>query len=93
MSLPDRRGANRLKGRLPLELNGGIGFTRDFSSSGIFFETDRPFAIGEPVEFCIPLENLKPGELVRVQCRGKVVRVEQTEDKTGVAVTIDSYQF
>ena len=71
----------------------GAGVTRDFSASGIFFETDQYFSSGEPVEFALKLEHFDSAHLVRVRCRGEVVRVEQGAEKTGVAMVIKSYEL
>ena len=67
--------------------------TRDFSASGIFFETDQFFSSGEPVEFALKLDHFDPGRSVHVRCRGEVVRVERGAEKMGVAMVINSYQF
>ena len=88
---PERRQATRFKGTLSVKWKKGAGITRDFSASGIFFETDQFFSSGEPVEFALKLEHFDPGHSVQVRCRGEVVRVEQGEEKTGVAMVINSY--
>ena len=87
----ERRLATRFRAALPVEWETGEGTTRDFSASGIFFETDQFFSSGEPVEFALKLEHFDPGHSVQVRCRGEVVRVEQGEEKTGVAMVINSY--
>ena len=85
--------ATRHRGATPIELKDGKGITRDFSSTGIFFETDKSFTQGQPIEFTIVLENVDPDRPVRVKCRGEIVRVEESGQKIGVAATICSYRF
>jgi hypothetical protein len=85
--------ATRHQGATPIELKDGKGITRDFSSTGIFFETDKSFTQGQPIEFTIVLENVDPDRPVRVKCRGEIVRVEESGQKIGVATTIRSYNF
>ncbi len=85
--------AHRHPGKTPIELKDGKGITQNFSSTGIFFETDKSFAQGQPINFTIVLENVNPGCPVRVKCRGKIVRVEENGQKIGVAVAISSYNF
>jgi PilZ domain len=85
--------AHRHWGATPVELKGGKGITRNFSSTGIFFETDKSFAQGQPIDFTIVLENVDPVRPVRVKCRGEIVRVEESGQKIGVAVSISSYNF
>ena len=89
----ERRQAMRFRGSLPIEWEKGAGVTRDFSASGIFFETDQFFSFGEPLELALNLEHFEPGRLVRVRCRGEVVRVERGRKKVGVAMAIHSYFF
>lgn len=89
----ERRRKRRHKGMIPVEIEGGTGMTRDFSSSGVFFETDQWLEAGMSVEFALMLEHSYPNEPGRFLCQGKVVRVEPGGEKVGVAVTIDSYSF
>ncbi len=90
---PERRQATRFKGTLSVKWKKGAGITRDFSASGIFFETDQFFSSGEPVEFALKLEHFDPGRSVHLRCKGEVVRVERSEEKMGVAMVINSYRF
>jgi PilZ domain len=79
--------------------NGGthesVGQTRDVSTSGIFFYADFEPAQGSGIELVLTFPpEVTHGESVCVLCRGTVVRVEASleEDKTGVAVEIQSYE-
>lgn len=83
----------RHRGKLPVELEFGKGVTRDFSGSGIFFETDCSFSLGQPIEFCLVLVHIDPERPVCLKCRGEIVRVEESGHKIGVAATISSYIF
>lgn len=38
----NQRGEERVSAALPVDLGAATGVTRDFSASGIFFETDAP---------------------------------------------------
>lgn len=89
----EKHRAPRHRGATPLELKDGRGVTRDFSSTGIFFETDKSFTQGHSIDFTIVLENVDPDRPVRVKCRGEIVRVEESGQKIGVAVAISSYNF
>jgi hypothetical protein len=90
---PDKRQEPRHQGKLPVELETGQGVTRNFSSSGIFFETDRSFSTGQIIDFTLILEHVDPASPVRLKCRGTIVRVEEIGQKIGVAAAIDSYTF
>jgi hypothetical protein len=76
-----------------LDCAGGKCTTRDFSISGVFFETDRALSQGQEIEFTLVLEHIDPGRPIRLKCRGKIVRVEESGQKIGVAAAIDSYTF
>ena len=93
MKESEKKRATRHRGATPVELKDGNGITRDFSSTGIFFETERSFTQGQPIDFTIVLENVDPERPVRVKCRGKIARIEETGPKIGVAVAISSYRF
>ncbi len=67
--------------------------SRDISSSGILLEFEENLTPGTSME----LEITLPGEItqagpVRVRCLGHVVRVTRG-DRTGVAVSIERYEF
>ena len=76
VNFPERRQATRFKGKLRVELKNETDITRDFSASGIFFETDRSFSTGESVEFVLGLEHMNVEHFLSLKCRGEVVRVE-----------------
>ena len=90
---PEHRRAPRYKGSLPVELESARGVTRDFSGSGIFFETDRSFSPGQPIEFNIVLDHMDPDRPVLLKCQGEIVRVDESGPKIGVAAAIKSYSF
>jgi hypothetical protein len=91
MEGPEKRREGRYKGNLAVTFEGGTGITRNFSSSGIFFETDCSFIANQPMEFTLLLNYMDSEHPVHVKCKGESVRVEQYGQKTGVAATIDSY--
>lgn len=93
MKKSEQRREPRHKGKLPVELGSGKGITRDFSSSGIYFETDRSFKPGQPIEFTIVLRHIDPKSPVRLKCQGEIIRIEENGDKMGVAAAIESYTF
>jgi hypothetical protein len=89
----EKKRATRHPGAAPIELDDAKGIIRDFSSTGIFFETEKSFTQGQSIDFMIVLENVDPERLVRVKCRGEIIRMEETGQKIGVAVSISSYHF
>ena len=93
MKKPEQCREPRHQGKLPVQLESGKGITRDFSGSGVFFETDRSFSPGQPIEFTLVMEHIDPQRPVRLKCRGEIIRVEESGQKIGVAAVINSYTF
>lgn len=89
----EQRRADRRAGELPVEFGRGKGITRDYSSSGIFFETDKTFSPGQTIEFSIVLSDINPNLPKYLRCSGEIVRVEEKGEKIGVAATIKTYSF
>lgn len=72
---------------LPVNLTaGGQGVTRDISASGLYFETDSELQVDSAVDFEIELQT--SAGPVKLVARGTVMRIEQTGDRTGVAVKL-----
>jgi acyl-coenzyme A thioesterase PaaI-like protein len=78
---------------LAVKFNGGQGWTRDVSASGMFFTTDWPFRVGAPITFTLVLDHTNPGRQQEITCEGVVIRVESGEQAHGVAVSINSYDL
>jgi Tfp pilus assembly protein PilZ len=68
-------------------LNDGIGTTCDISTSGILFETERAYSIGDTIRLFLNFEH------ETLQCEARVVRVEPRNGQFGVAVELKSYVF
>ena len=83
----ERRMGERYKLPLPVQLNDGIGTTCDISTSGIFFETESAYAIGDTIRLFLNFEH------ETVLCEARVVRVEALNGQFGVAVELKSYVF
>lgn len=64
--------------------------TRDLSTSGIFLYTDQQIAEGSKLEIVLILPaELGLGEKQWACCQASVIRVEDGENKFGVAARID----
>jgi hypothetical protein len=79
--------AKRYQLTVPVTLGEGTGVTRDLSTTGLFFETERAHSLGETVGLSADLD----GSTLR--CEGSVVRVEQINGRYGVAVALTSFRF
>jgi hypothetical protein len=97
----EKRSTRRFSFNLPISvrrLGGGVrqlqGYTRDVSSRGAFVYLSSEAEEGTAIEF----EMMLPAEVtlsdpVRVSCSGRVLRVERSDKKQGVAVAIEDYDF
>ncbi len=92
-NIKERRQTIRLPMALPVELEEGSGVTRDVSLSGIFFETSHSLPSMEPISFTLVFEGRSWRRPIRLSCEGQVVRVQPSNGKLGVAMTISSYRF
>lgn len=86
----DERRSERVGAQEKVSLEGGIeGLTRDVSASGVYFTVDEKLEVGQVIrfsmEFATPRESR---EILRLECVGKVVRIERGGSKSGVAVAI-----
>jgi hypothetical protein len=93
MKINEQRQAQRYKVKMPVDFESGKGITRDFSASGIFFETDKSFSVGQNIEFSILMDHIDSTGPVQVKCLGKIVRIEKSGKMIGIAAAINSYAF
>ena len=104
--MSEHRTGRRFPVTLPIDIKSDSehvehGTTRNLSASGIYISAPSGFEVGSQVRFEINV----PGDLVgankdvAIECRGRVVRVDQSgqevngPDGEGVACVIDSYEF
>jgi len=100
----DARTGKRFPLELPIKINKGesgaasSGVTGNLSAAGVYIRADASLEVGSNVEFeiSLPPEVTGAKENVTIQCRGRVVRADETggsADARGVACVIDSYEF
>jgi hypothetical protein len=110
----ERRIGQRFAYNLPVSLRDvsnstdGLGFTHDLSSRGVFFFTGMPLSEGAEVELTLQMPSeITLGESMRVRCRGRILRIVNTqlsagtndsndpqpERKIGVAVCFSNYEY
>ena len=99
----EKRTTRRFALRLPVSVNysGNSGpaisaQTRDVSARGICFYLEAPLTVGSEIDFTLTLPpEITLTESIRVRCKGKVVRVDNSsaDDKVAVAAVIEEYEF
>ena len=101
----DARTGKRFPLELPIKIHkesesgAHSGTTGNLSAAGVYIKADAALEVGSNVEFeiTLPPEVTGAKEPVVVQCRGRVVRTDESQggskDARGVACVIDSYDF
>jgi hypothetical protein len=99
----EKRAARRFALRIPVTVshpensnNSEAAQIRDVSARGISFFVESAVAQGSPIGFTLTLPpEITLTESIRVQCKGRVVRVEngQPSGKLAVAAVIEEYEF
>src|SRR5580658_10985859 len=99
----EKRAARRFALRIPVSIargdNSEFGESaqiRDVSARGISLYLDSPIEQGSPLAFTLTLPpEITLTESIRVQCKGRVVRVDGVANngKMAVAAVIEEYEF
>jgi len=104
--MTERRTARRYDLSLPVNIRLPInreprshsGHTRDISTRGVYFMTQRDLAPGTEIDFTLTLPvEITRGSEVLVRAHGRVIRVdkrvEEDQDSVGVAAVIERYDI
>jgi hypothetical protein len=99
----EKRAARRFPLRLPVAVKHGenaelqeVGQLRDVSARGICFYVQSDIAEGSQIGFSLTLPpEITLTESIRVQCKGRVMRVENSrpDGRLAVAAVIEEYEF
>ena len=102
----EQRRTRRFQLQLPLSITRSgaarvelAGCTRNISSSGVLFTTEREPELGGPIEYVITLTRDEV-QVVNLRCMGKIVRADRVDlgrDEAfpayRVAATLERYEF
>jgi PilZ domain len=84
----ERRRATRYRLVAPVHFkDGSMGQVLDMSKRGVLFETEKSFAVGETIRFCVMVNDST------VRCAGRVLRVELLKHAFRIAVVLQGYDF
>jgi PilZ domain-containing protein len=99
----EKRSARRFALRIPVSVARGEKMEqsesaqlRDVSARGICLYLDSPIDEGSPIGFTLTLPpEITLTESIRVQCKGRVVRIDGAANngKLAVAAVIEEYEF
>ena len=99
----EKRAARRFALRIPVSVARGESLEynesaqiRDVSARGISFYLNSPIESGSPIGFTLTLPpEITLTESIRVQCKGRVVRVDGSDNggQMAVAAIIEEYEF
>jgi hypothetical protein len=85
----DRRRVSRYAIQVPIHVETvGTGVTHDISPSGVAFHIDGPLEVGTIIRFALTLRQ----HAVRMQCEGRIVRVDITDSGARSVATIDTLE-
>jgi len=102
----EQRRTRRFQLQLPLSITRSgaarvelAGCTRNISSGGVLFTTEREPEFGGPIEYVITLTH-NAAQVVNLRCMGKIVRADRVDSgRDGasppywVAATLERYEF
>jgi hypothetical protein len=99
----EKRAARRFALRVPVSIGRGENANynesaqiRDVSARGICLFVDSPIEQGSPIGFTLTLPpEITLTESIRVQCKGRVVRMDNSSatGQIAVAAVIEEYEF
>src|SRR6202167_1528120 len=99
----EKRAARRFALRIPVAVardgnsnHGEAAQIRDVSARGICLYLESPIEQGSPIGFTLTLPpEITLTESIRVQCKGRVVRIDTAANngKLAVAAVIEEYEF
>jgi hypothetical protein len=99
----EKRAARRFALHIPVTVapegdrtQDAVGQIRDVSARGICFYLESAVAQGSPIAFTLTLPpEITLTDSIRVHCKGRVVRVEDSgvNGKLAVAAVIEEYEF
>ena len=99
----EKRAARRFALHIPVTVapdekttTGGVGQIRDVSARGICFYLESAIDQGSPIGFTLTLPpEITLTDSIRVHCKGKVVRVDNSspDGRMAVAAVIEEYEF
>ena len=99
----EKRAARRFALRIPVSVGRGENSEcsesaqiRNVSARGICLYLDSPIEQGSPIGFTLTLPpEITLTESIRVQCKGRVVRIDESAPagKIAVAAVIEEYEF
>ncbi|HKI24805.1 MAG TPA: PilZ domain-containing protein [Candidatus Sulfotelmatobacter sp.] len=99
----EKRAARRFALHVPVSvspeennISSELAQIRDVSARGICFFLEAAVSPGSPIAFTLTLPpEITLTESIRVQCKGRVVRVEEprSDGKLAVAAVIEQYEF
>ena len=85
----ERRVAERFRVSLPVETERGPGVSRDVSVSGLYLVIDQRLAAGDRLRLTVALPDKGCALPLRLDLRGRVVRVEDVNGATGAGIALD----
>lgn len=80
------RETDRFDTKLPVEMGGIHGWTRNISATGIYFEAETVQVPRGHVHFTVEMHD--QGEKLKLVCDGEVVRIDRKARTLGIAAKL-----
>jgi hypothetical protein len=85
-SRAEKRQAERFEVAMPVRVEGAGGNTLDLSASGLAFESERPYAVGEQLE--VTIEYVMDGHDYPLRVQAEVVRCDAEGERWRVGARL-----
>jgi hypothetical protein len=91
-NIREKRSAGRFPTFCTVDLDPGTGVTRNLSTTGVCFTTDKAIEPDLMLRCFIPME--KPGRnTLRLRCEGRVVRADRCPEGWDVAINFTTLEW
>ncbi len=88
----EKRTAGRFSASYLVDLDPGTGVTRNLSTTGVCFTTDKAIEANIMLRCFIPMQN-NENNLIRLRCEGRVVRVNKSAAGWDIAVNFTTFEW
>ncbi|MEE7625060.1 PilZ domain-containing protein [Methylobacter sp. Wu8] len=88
----EKRRAKRYLTSCIVELDSGTGVTRNLSTTGVYFTTDKAVEPGLMLR-CFILMQKAGGNITRLRCEGRVVRAAKSADGWEVGLHFTTFDW
>ncbi len=90
--IKEKRRAGRFPTYCTIELDPGMGMTRNLSTTGVSFIVDKPIEPNVMLR-CFIIMQKKGRNMPRLRCEGRVVRSDKSTEGWEIAITFTRFEW